>query len=137
MSDDAVGEVDTDNSKAIAQKFMTSEIWASVIKSGFKWVALVGISFFAYKSVVALSGTTTVADIGVSVRAFASVKVSEVIAWLLTALGIGYGASQKKLRRDVVERLQGRIKMLEKQIDPGRTTSTLTERGETRQGDTL
>jgi hypothetical protein len=38
---------------------------------------------------------------------------------------------QRKLRRDVVERLSSRVPFLEKQLDPGRTSSKLTDRGDT------
>jgi len=40
-----------------------------------------------------------------------------------------------KLKKDAIERMAGRIKELETKMDPGRSSSRLTPRGETRSED--
>ena len=52
-------------------------------------------------------------------------------------LALIYGVLQRKLRRDAIQRLHGRVEALEKERDPSRTSSTLTSRGDTRREDRL
>lgn len=80
-----------------------------------------------------LSGLSTAADIQLSFL----VDISVYIAWLAGAGGVGYGLHQRKLRRDTVERLQARITELESEVDPGRTSSGLTGRGDTNPEDKI
>ena len=49
--------------RRVAKKVSSAEATASVFNTGFKWAGLVGIAYFAYKSIEALAGTTTVADL--------------------------------------------------------------------------
>lgn len=111
------------------RQLRASEGWVSVLNNLIKWGGLFGISFCAYLSVTALAGTTTAADIGI--KFLADVRVSEAVAWIFGGSGVAYGLRQRKLRRDTVERIQPRVEGLEKQIDPGRSSSKLTKRGET------
>lgn len=90
-----------------------------------------------YKIVTVLAGENTFADIGISIEVLGEAPVSHGIAWALAALGVGYGLRQAKLRRDTVERLQGRIQSLETELDPNRTTSGITPRGTTRPEDRI
>lgn len=100
-----------------------------------KYGALVGVFYFIYLSVLALSGKHTFADIGISVLGGVNISVS--LAWLFGIGGILYGIWQRKVRKDTVERLQGRNQYLELQIDSKRSTSQLTPRGDTREEDKL
>lgn len=115
--------------REIPEKFSRAEAVASVFRAAFKWGGLVAIAFFF--SVESLAGQTTVADLGLTIRAFASVRLSEILAWAVATSGVGYGLSQRGLRRRTIERLEGRIHLLEKGVDPDRTSSGLTPRGET------
>ena len=108
---------------------------ASVLNNLVRWGGLVLISYFIYLSVDALSGQKTVADIGV--RFFGEISISTAVAWIFGIGGAGYGLRQRSLRRETTEKLQGRIKHLEKHYDPGRSSSGLTERGETHPKDQL
>jgi len=101
----------------------------AVLNNLIRWGGLVGLAYFAYRSVEVLAGGTTVADIGL--KFLADVKISQLLSYTVAVGGGVYGWRQRKLRRDTVERLQGRIKELEKSIDPQRTSSGLTTRGAT------
>lgn len=107
----------------------TAGTLATVLNNLIRWSALSVIAYFAYRTVASLSGETTTADIGI--KLFADVKLSEVFAYLFGGGGVVYGVRQRNLRGNTIERLQGRIKSLEKRLDPGRTSSGLTPRGST------
>lgn len=101
----------------------------SVIHNLIRWGTVAYIGHQVYLTVSVLAGKTTFADIGLNF--LSDVRISESVTFLLGISGIGYGLSQRKLRRKNIERLQGRIVILERQIDRGRTSSRLTETGET------
>jgi len=102
---------------------------AIVANNLIKWGGLVAISYFIYLSIDSLAGETTAADIGIGL--LADIKLSDAAAWVFGGSGTVYGLRQRTLRRSTIERLQARIKELEKAIDPKRTSSGLTTRGET------
>lgn len=126
------------------------EAIASIVTSLIKWVGLAVICaspfYFHYKAVELLAGRTTEANISVSIMEaiWTDLKVGNLlekkwvsctVAILFGIAGVVYGWYQRKLRRDTVERLQKRNQELEKRIDPERSSSKLTPRGETRPGD--
>lgn len=99
-----------------------------------------GVSYIAhqiYLSIDSLSGKDTLADIGLNVNILSDVKVSIALAWIIAVLSILYALRERTLRKTTIKRLQTRITMLEKEIDPKRTSSTLTPEGNTRQEDEL
>jgi len=100
-----------------------------------RWTGVVLIARYGYLTVNALAGQRTVADIGISM--LADVRISEALAWLLAGGGIVYGRQQRNLRKSSIERLHERNKSLEKVIDPARTSSNLTTRGDTRPEDQI
>jgi len=106
---------------------------ASILNNLIRVGGLVWISYFIYQTVAVLAGTTTTADIGI--RFLGEVKISNALAWMFGAGGVAYGWSQRELRKKTVERLQGRNQQLEMQIDPNRSSSRLTLRGDTRPED--
>lgn len=101
----------------------------SVINNLIRWGTVAYIGHQIYLTVAVLAGKTTFADIGL--KFLSDVRISESVTFLLGASGVGYGLSQRKLRRKNIERLQGRIVTLERQIDQNRTSSRLTATGET------
>ncbi len=119
----------------VLRKARFSEGTVSVILSFIRWGAIVLIVRYAYLSIEALSGKTTLADI--VVQFLSGVKVSVAIAWTFGIGGLAYGWKQRKLRRDTVERLQKRIQALESKVDLNRTSSQLTPRGDTRPEDKI
>ena len=106
-----------------------------VLSSLIRWGAIVLIARYGYLSIASLAGQNTLADIGIDL--LSNIKVSVALSWVAGAGGLAYGVRQKKVRKDTVERLQGRIKELETGIDPNRSTSNLTHRGDTRPEDKI
>ena len=104
---------------------------------------LLGVTYITYLSVGEIAGMNTNANILLSVNAsffpkFFSDKLSLVAGALMTVFGIGgilYGVWERSLRMATVSHLQGRIKVSEKKIDPNRSSSMLTSKGETRPED--
>ena len=123
----------------IENRFLRERYWteaiASVANTVTKWGALVLIAFFGYRAVDVLAGQETLADIGI--RFLADIRVSTAVGWLSGLLGVGYGIRQRALRYNTIERLQTRIRELESAIDPKRSSSKLTTRGQTRPEDEL
>ncbi len=85
--------------------------------------------YLVYLTATVLAGKTTMADVGV--RVLGRIEVSEALACLFGAGGVGYGLAERKLRQSKVKHLHPRIKELESTRDPGRSTSALTQTGDT------
>ena len=102
--------------------------FAAVLTHLITWVGISVLGFFLYRSVDALAGEQTTADIGL--KLVGNLKLSEVFAYLFGGGGVAYGVQQKRLRKDEVERLQDRVIKLETAIDPKRSSSGLTDRSE-------
>ncbi|WP_144057448.1 hypothetical protein [Novipirellula maiorica] len=102
---------------------------ASVINNAIRWTGCGVIAYFLFKAIDSLSGQTTTADIGIGL--VGQLELSDVFAILFGGGGAVYGARQKSLRQETVERLQLRIRELEENEDGSRTSSGLTPRGET------
>lgn len=119
----------------VLKRSRTAEGIISTIQATIKYGAIVWISYYAYLSISDLAGKRTFADIGLNF--LANFKVTVVLAWIVGIVGIVYGKAQNKLRKDTVERLQSRIALLEGKIDPSRSSSKLTTRGETNPEDRL
>lgn len=105
----------------------------SIVHVGVPWTAAVLIAMFFYKSVASLAGQYTFAQIGVGF--LGDFRISEGFAYLFGVGGITYGAKRHQLQQRNLERTAKRISDLEKQIDPGRSSSRLTPRGNTRPED--
>lgn len=101
----------------------------SVANNIIRWGGVVLITRYIYMGIAALAGASTFADI--SVNFLGNLEISAVLAWSGAAGGIIYGMKQRKLKQDTIERTQARIRKLESIIDPKRSSSKLTERGET------
>ena len=117
----------------VVKNSRTTEAATSIVQALIKYGTVAWIAHEAYLAIVVLSGKHTFADIGI--RFLAEIPVSIGIAWVLAVGAVLYGLRQNKLRKDTVERLQNRIQSLEKTIDPGRSSSQLTTRGDTRPED--
>lgn len=117
----------------ILRRMRITEGIASIVIAAIKWGSVVFVFRYISIMVVALAGHTTAADIGI--KFLTKFGVSDALAWALGIGSAGYGIAQNRLRKDTVERLQGRIQDLEQQRDPRRTSSRLTPRGDTRPED--
>jgi p-aminobenzoyl-glutamate transporter AbgT len=109
------------------------ETTGSIIHRAIPWAGVALIAYFAYLSIRVLAGQETFARI--VVRFLADFRVNEYVAYLFGIGGIVYGLGNRKLRKDNIERMAQRIKDLESLLDPRRSSSRLTPRGETRPED--
>lgn len=122
------------------KKGKIAESVTSTISNIAKWLGIFGISIYVYKSLAVLSGKDTNANLNFA--AILTTPEAPLIPWAIAILGLIalissmiYGVSQKKLRQDNIAQLEGRIKDLEKMLDSKRTSSGLTQRGQTRPED--
>lgn len=109
--------------------------FGKLAEHGFKWGSLAFGFWCVKEGWIQSAGTITVADLRAAVS-FDSVSSSA--PWLLVIFGVGgiaYGRRQAKLRQDTIQRLHPYQEKHEKSIDPNRTSSSLTSRGETRPED--
>jgi hypothetical protein len=98
-----------------------------------RWGAVVLIFRYGYYSILVLSGRETVASVILRILSNVTVSVSIYIGAALT--GVGWGAVERILRKRTVKSLSARIRRLERQIDPNRSSSNLMEDGSTRPED--
>lgn len=98
-----------------------------------KYGAWVWIAKYGYYSVVALAGKQTVAE--VALKFIASLTISKTICLTAAAGGVAWGAAERKLRKGTIRKKAKRIKHLEEQVDPGRSSSSLMADGSTRPED--
>jgi len=101
----------------------------SVSKELIKYGAIAAIFYFIYLSIAVLAGQTTFASIGITI--LGNVTLSQSVAWIFGASGMIYGVNERRLRKKTVAKFQPRITELEKLIDAGRSSSTLTLKGDT------
>lgn len=107
-----------------------------VVKLGvtlIRCLTVVGIFYIMYLMVKELAGKDTVSNI--LVKFVTDFNINETIAYTVGGIGTLYGFGQRHLRRNYVSRYHRRIQELERQIDGRRSTSRLTDRGETRPED--
>jgi len=114
-------------------KFKKIDAVVSTTKTVIQYSALVICVFWAYRSIEALAGKTTLASIGLSI--LGNFTISEGILVFLTGGSIIYGLGERELRRRNIRRLTLRSRELEERLDPKRTSSGLTSRGTTRPED--
>lgn len=105
----------------------------NVCKYLIRYGAIVWVVYYIYLSVVALAGQTTLAALGIHV--LGDISISQALAWLLGGAGTLYGLNERRVRKSTVAKLQPRIIELERGYDPGRSTSSLTLRGDTNPDD--
>lgn len=89
----------------------------------------VSLFWFSYLAIEQLAGTSTKAML--IVKGLGESSSGCTLAFTFGIGGVFYGHRQRKLKGDTVQRLQDRIRQLEKIIDPKRTSAALTDRGDT------
>jgi hypothetical protein len=87
------------------------------------------MAFMAEQSIVALAGQTTAIYVETVLRAAADMRI--VLSITLAGGAAAWAVFERILRLRVIERLHGRIRFLEDQIDPHRSSSGLTTKGRT------
>lgn len=107
-----------------------SETATPIALSLIRWVAIVACFGFVYLSIDSLAGKQTDAVINLKM-----LLNSNFLGVIFGSGGIIYGYAQKKLRQKVIARLQPRIQHFEQLMDPTRSSSLLTEHGNTNPDD--
>jgi hypothetical protein len=95
-------------------------------------IRVAGGSFAAlvlYWTVVALAGRTTSLLVRVAINALFDVRFALMLGG--AAAAVVWAVLERRLRQRTILRLHPRVKQLETMIDPGRSSSNLTPKGET------
>ena len=104
-----------------------------------KWVPLCIICYFIYLSIASLAGRSTLAQF--SLWLTADLKTNTVFSHLVTALlgagGVTFGIRERRLKRKNIERMSSQLAEYETRLDPKRSSSRLTSKGQTRPEDAL
>lgn len=101
----------------------------SLVHALFRYSAIILPFYFMYRTAAVLAGKLTSADI--ALKLLGSLTINQSVAYTLGVGGILYGLAERGFRRRKTEYFQGRIRELEEQLDPKRTSSRLTTRGTT------
>lgn len=128
--------------KSHAKVFMVDRGY-DLLKRLITYGTWIWLAHYTYLIVDSLAGKLTYADISIqgSIQEACDQALSRtgagivLIAVFIGIIGIVYGHRQASLRKSTVERLTAQITILEKIVDPGRSSSQLTTRGETSEGD--
>jgi hypothetical protein len=108
----------------------TDQLYSTVrtLIRGLCWVVA---AYFGFGAVKELAGQSTDVSLALSFVISALFEVKFVIAIALSGAACAWAAAERMLRHRKVEKLQGRIRELETAIDPDRSTSGLTTKGQT------
>ena len=109
--------------------FRCLDLLEVALRVGIPWGVGALCVLWISRSVDGLAGRHTYADVGF--RLLADIRVGEWVAYILGTGGVAYGLRQRKLLKQNIERLSAGKQRLEREIDPGRTSSGLTTKGET------
>ncbi len=102
---------------------------AATIRTAIQWAGVVFSAWLFARGLASLAGQTTEANI--LVKLLGDFRVSQGLAWIFGASGIGYGVLRDRQYRKKGKRLGDRIKELEESIDRGRSSSQpLDEQGD-------
>ena len=116
------------------QRFLAgADTVARIITAAFKWGALIGISYFGYRSIASLSGQITLANF--AVQFLGNIKITHWLYLFLTGGGGTWAICERRLRLKKTAELGDRIKNLEKMLDGKRSSSMLPPTGTTRADD--
>jgi hypothetical protein len=110
---------------------------ASTVRSAIKWGCPLGIAYFVYLAIASLSGQTTSADIRIGFIAsiLNDMKKDSIARIALPwGLAVGFGlwaVVERRLRKNHIVGSGETVRRLETRLDPNRSSSHLTQRGET------
>ncbi len=96
---------------------------------------LLGVVYLVTDCLKSFAGKISIADLKFLGDLKVNKFVFEIILAFLSLSGVSYGVVERKMRKRYVKRYTDRIKELESQIDPKRTTSGLTQTGDQRKGE--
>lgn len=105
------------------------EALRDVVLKAIPWAGLALVTYFFSDAVGALAGKETNANL--NLLGLVKVGADRWIAYMFAGGACLYGWRQRKLRGDKVQGMSSHVRALESRLDPGRSSSSLTERGET------
>jgi hypothetical protein len=108
----------------VDQRYRTAR---TLIRAGFGAFAF----WCLYLATDTVAGKTTAFQAALTVGFSLLWDIRFVVAFSLAGAATAWGTAERMLRHRKVNYLQGRIKELEEQIDPKRSTSGLTTKGRT------
>jgi hypothetical protein len=114
----------------------TDQLYRTV-RTGVRCLTTAFIFYYGFRSFETFAGEDTNLSIALTfvLRAFAELKTTVFIG--LTGTCAAWAILERILRQRKVEYMQGRIKELEQKIDPNRTSSDLTPKGQTNPRDRI
>lgn len=118
--------------KALRQHHISKSI-ATIAVSLFRYSTVCFCFYCIYLSVLALAGKTTLANI--IVNFLGNFTISQGASYAAGAGGVTYGYIERRRRMKAVKHLHAQNKKLEQGYDPRRSSSNLTETGETNPAD--
>lgn len=123
-----------DTSEQASFRFFVWSRSFDIVKVLISAIVTVVLGYFALQAVALLAGKTTEASFFLGHFSSAGERLSP---WAVTAIAVFWAIVERRLRLRKTEYLQGRLAMLERGIDPGRTTSNLLPNGQTRPEDRI
>ena len=99
------------------------------------WLGICWCVHQASLGFIAYAGKISIADLSWSWRLLANVSVVWELSITLSGISVTLYIRERKMHKDTRERLTARVTELELKIDPRRSSSKLTPRGDTREGD--
>ena len=129
-----------EDSRMIFHKFEIRYSLFNKIVDAAKWIA---IAYFSYSAIHDLAGKLTLAKFDLSAAFKQGEECSTPLTLYLIVLAsifvavisMWYGRREAKLRKSTVASLTKQIEILQVLIDPNRTSSMLTNRGDTAEMD--
>lgn len=114
---------------AALRAFNRTEGIVQLLNNLIKYGSFVTIAYFAKEALVAMAGRTTLADIGIEILGSMELSVAApTLSAIVTAM---WALGERRLRKDTIQRQSDHIRYLETKIDPSRSSSSLTMRGDT------
>lgn len=108
---------------------------ANLIESGFRYGCIAYCVRQAYLAIDTLAGRTTNADIALFVKYVAGGEtgsfLGKALPWILVVSVTLWALVERVLRKRQIERFETHVRNLELRLDPGRSSSRLTRRGDT------
>lgn len=101
----------------------------SIILSFLRYGSIVLCVYFITTSFTTLAGKETTAN--VIINFLGNLQLSETVPWLFGIGGVLYGYAERRQKQKVIKRQHSRVKTLEHQIDPKRSSSNITDTGDT------
>lgn len=112
-----------------AKYYKKWDIIGGIFNGLIRWGGIIICFYFLYLMVDSLAGKTTATDI--ALKAITDLKFDRVVLYLLAGGTTVWAIRERKLRKKNTRHIAAYTKELEKHIDPNRTSSNLTETGDT------